>query len=249
MSTPFHLEGKTILVTGASSGIGREVCVGISRMGGCVLAVGRNSANLEETRRRMDRPQEHRIVSLDLLERERREAFLDEMSPVDGVVHAAGILNLLPVKMISEKKLHEIQSINYEVPVLLTQQLLKRRLLREQASLVFISSVTSLVGAKAHALYAGSKAALVGFSRSLALECAPLKIRSNCVSPGMVQTEMTSAAADVLSKEKLAEHARQYPLGLGGAADVSNTVVFLLSDASRWMTGANLVLDGGYTSN
>lgn len=246
MQNPFSLEGKTILVTGASSGIGRQTCISISRAGGIVMATGRNRQRLMET---MDLLQGagHRHITADLTREDDRNALLDMLPPLSGVFHSAGVMKLIPYHFVTESHLRNIYKTNYESAVLLTQGLLKRKLIMDGGSIVFVASTSGLFGAKALAAYAGSKGALIASSRVLALEVAPRNIRSNCLAPALVETPMAAYASDSVSAETFAESRKLYPLGFGKPEDVANAAVFLLADASRWITGTTMILDGGCT--
>lgn len=246
MSTPFSLEGRTILVTGASSGIGRAACVGIAQMGGRVVATGRNEARLNETLGLLAGA-DHLAVVAELNDPEQRASLVGRVPLLNGVVHSAGITKLVPFQAISEKHMQEIHDTNYKAPVFLTQLLLKKKSLAEGSSVVFVASTAGMLGAKALAVYAGSKGALIAMSRSLALEVAARGIRVNCLAPALVETPMMLQTETAVSPTTFAENLKLYPLGLGKPEDVANAVVFLLSGASRWVTGSTLVLDGGYS--
>jgi len=246
MSSPFDLTGQRFLITGASSGIGRAICIRVAAQGGIVVASGRDMVRLESTVQSLAGVG-HRVHAADLVEEKALDALVEGMPGLHGVVHCAGVGKVLPFKFISAKELQAIQRVNYEAPILLTQRLLKRKILLNGGAIVFIASISGLFGAKGYGLYSGSKGGLIAMARSLALELAPQKIRVNCVAPGMVRTAMASEAEASISTEAMEEHERAYPLGFGGPDDVAAPVAFLLSSASRWITGECLVLDGGFS--
>lgn len=248
MSTPFNLTGHTILVTGASSGIGRAICSRIAAQGGVVVATGRDVNRLEETRQSLV-GDGHIGYAANLTDEASLDALVSRLPVLQGVVHCAGQGKLAPFKFITARDLQAIQQINYEAPVLLSQRLLKRKLIANGGAIVFIASISGLFGAKAYGLYSGSKGAVIAMARSLALELAPNKIRVNCVAPGMVRTPMATAAEQTMSSEAMQEHERSYPLGFGEPDDVASPVVFLLSPASRWITGQCMALDGGFSAH
>lgn len=248
---PFDLRGKVIVVTGASSGIGRQCAVSCSRMGAKVILIARNEARLSETLSLMDHAH-HQILPMDLteaVETEEKLAALKDLGGIHGVIHSAGISTTLPLRNISEDKLSNFFKTNVNASINLTRLLTRPGYAaKEGASVVFITSVMGVVGEAGKTLYSLTKGALVAGVKSLALELAPKKIRVNCVSPGVVVTPMSSNAVysqDEASLEKIRSY---HPLGLGEAEDVANACVFLLSDASRWITGTNLMVDGGYTA-
>ncbi|MCX6311096.1 MAG: SDR family NAD(P)-dependent oxidoreductase [Bacteroidetes bacterium] len=243
--TPFHLHNKTILVTGASSGIGRQVAISASNMGATLLLSGRNSAELEKTISLLSGAN-HKIISADLLLQHERENLANEIPMLDGIVHCAGTVKPFPIKFLDQKKLDETLKINYEAPVLMMAAILKNKKLNKNASLVFLSSISGQHPHKGGTLYAGSKAAIESFAKVLSLELYPQGIRANCISPAMVKTPMFDQAADEMSKEEMDKHIGKYPLGVGLPEDVANAAIFLLSPAARWITGINITLDGGF---
>ena len=245
MYNPFSLTGKTILITGASSGIGRQTCISVANMGGAIIATARNENRLNETLSMLP-GDNHKIIKADLNDSTAIEKLVINIEKVSGVVHCAGIVQLIPSKFYTKEKLRHINEINYEAPILLTSVLLKKKMILENASIIFISSIASEIGLIGNGLYSGSKGALVAITRVLALELAAKKIRVNCISPGMVQTPLI----DGLGFQKEVESSiEKHPLGLGLPEDVANCCIFLLSDGSRWITGTNLIIDGGCSAN
>lgn len=243
--TPFHLNNKTILVTGASSGIGRQVAISIAEMGGNVVLSGRNKSELDVTLAKLAQGN-HQVCAADLLNENERQTLVKNIPILDGVVNSAGVVKPFPIKFINQEKIDETLNINYEIPLLLMGELTKAKKINKNASVVFMSSISGQHPHKGGALYAASKAAIESLSKVFALENYHLGIRSNCISPAMVKTEMYEEAEKGMSKESMDEHVNQYPLGVGHPTDVANTVIFLLSDASKWITGINIILDGGF---
>jgi len=243
-ANPFRLDGKTVLVTGASSGIGRQTCIAIARMGGRVVATGRHAARLQETIASLTAG-DHAGVTADLTAPDGIAALADRCPSLDGVVHSAGITRVLPIRHLSPKLFRELSAINLEAPLYLTRELLRASRLQTGASVVLMSAVAAHRAVVGTAGYAATKAGLIAAARVLALELAPQKIRCNCLCPGLVRTPMLERAP--ISLEQFEESAQHYPLGLGDPADVAHAAVFLLSDASRWVTGASIVLDGGFS--
>lgn len=244
----FSLAGKTIFVTGASSGIGRQICVALANHGAAVIASGRNKEELDKTVESLNPEQPHSAVVCDLYQLDKFPELVKDLPPLDGIVHCAGVVTVMPFKFVAEKDLRFTQTLNYEAPVLLTQALLKKKLIKRGGSIVFIASVGALIGIKGNALYAGSKGALISAARTLAMETAGQKIRANCISPGLIETPMTQKVQENISAEALKETEKHHPLGFGTTDDVANATVFMLSEASRWITGTNLVVDGGVTA-
>ena len=243
----FNLTGKTILVTGATSEIGRAVCSAVLAAGARIVVTGRDRKRLAalSTDLGAERCQALRV---DLTDAGERDALVTAVPALDGIVHGAGMLELAPAAFLSEKKLRSTDAINYEAPLLLTTALVKAGKVKVDASVVLIASVAGLVGAKGHVLYAGSKGALMAAGRALALELAPRRIRVNALAPGMVRAGMAGQAQGALGDDAMAAHEKEYPLGFGTPEDVAAAALFLLSPAARWITGTTLVCDGGFTA-
>lgn len=239
---PFSLEGKTVLVTGASSGIGRQCSITASEMGARIVATGRDRDRLAETERDLV-GDGHRTVIADLAGADGIEAVVSSAAKLDGLVHCAGITRLLPFKFVTEDALREVNRINFEAPILLTKEFLKQRVLQRDASVIFLSSIAVVRGHVGQSVYAATKAALIAAARIMAKEVAARGIRVNCLCPGMVRTPMLSV--HVTSEEDYERDEAGYPLGYGEPEDVAHAAVFLLSNASRWITGTSLILDGG----
>lgn len=245
---PYSLEGKRVLVTGASSGIGRGIAIECSRMGAKVVITGRNQARLQETLALMQNIDEHQVLMADLAVDEDVQNLVDGIEDgLDGIVLCAGFTIVKPFKFVSPQDIEAIMDVNYKAPVILTQKLLKKKKINKSASIVFISSVSGVfVSAPAAALYSGSKGAVNGVAKAMALDLSPRGIRVNCVNPGMVDTNIFSKGD--ITQEQLEEDVKHYPLGrYGKPEDIAYAVVYLLSDASAWVTGTNLKIDGGLT--
>ena len=243
--TPFSLEGKTILITGASSGIGRATAVVCSQYGGRVVVTGRNEVRLAETLA-MLAGEGHETIVCDLTSDEDIKTLVCKLSKLDGIVHCAGTQQTWITKMLDKATLQRLMDTNFFSAAVLNAALMKAKLLVKGASVVFVSSAAaSRVAEVGNAAYSASKGALTAYSRVLAAELAPRNIRVNTISPGMVRTALMDKF-DVTEEEFL-ENEKQYPLGYGKPEDVAYAIVFLLSDASRWITGTDLLMDGGLT--
>lgn len=240
------LKDKNILVTGASSGIGRQIAIMASELGATVTVLGRNIERLNETISLLTGTG-HKMFSVDLSVSSDIDQLIIESLPYDGVVFNAGIVEYLPVKFLNENKISSVFATNFDSNVILSQKLIKKKLLNKKGSLVFVSSISSKLGVPGTAMYAASKAALSSFSKVLASELAPQGIRSNSVCPGIIRTAMTEQASDVVSQEELKKAESEYPLGYGEPSDVGGLIMYLLSDMSKWMTGSDLIIDGGFT--
>lgn len=246
MNNLFSLNNKTILVTGASSGIGKAIAVSCSQMGAKVIITGRNSKRLNETYILL-KGSGHKQVCSDLTNIAQLKEMVENLPKLDGIASNAGIIKSLITKISDPDDVEEVFKINTFAPIHLVQFLLQNKKMNKNASIVFISSIAGVYsGSIGSSLYGSSKAALDGFAKSLALEVAPRGIRVNTVNPGMVDTDLfqnTSISQDLLEIDIM-----NYPLKrYGKPQDIAYAVVYLLSDATEWITGTSLLIDGGFT--
>lgn len=245
---PFTLEGKTILVTGSSSGIGRGIAVECSKMGAKVVVTGRNLERLQETLSQLE-GDGHLAVSADLSQQEGIDSLVAQCPELNGVVHSAGIPKICGVKHINRELLEDIVNVNEIAPILLTAALLKKKKLQKRSSIVFIASMSGVfIANTGEAPYDATKGALAGFTKSAALELAAQGTRVNTICPGLVPTSILGLSNEMFSEEQLKETMYgRYPLKrVGTPEDIANGAIYLLSDASSWVTGINLLIDGGY---
>lgn len=247
MSNPFSLDNKTILVTGASSGIGKSVALECSKMGAKVVITGRNEKRLKETFKDLE-GDGHKMILADLSNIGDIKILARECPMLDGISHNAGIAKIVPVKFINKDDLENILFTNTTGPIFLTQMLLRLKKINNNGSIVFTSSLSGVYCVHyGESMYAASKGAISGFAMGAALELAVQGIRVNCVNPSIIQTQIFESTG-VLSDEQLKEKIKNYPLRrLGVPTDVSYAIIYFLSDASSWVTGNNLKIDGGYT--
>lgn len=251
MNTPFSLEGKTILVTGASSGIGRQCAIDCAKMGSKVVLVARNEERLQETLDMMD-GKGHVFYAFDLNDLDGIKDFINQTvlshGKFDGFVHAAGIELTKPVKLLTPDDYETVFRVNTISGLELAKNIATIKNFNQSGSIVFIASITGIIARAGVAAYSASKGALISASRVLAVEYAKRCVRVNCISPGTILTPLMENYLSTLSNEQRQVRVSGFPLGLGKTTDVSSTAVFLLSDASRWITGQNIVVDGGYTA-
>lgn len=248
MYNPFSLQNKTVLVTGASSGIGRAIAIECSKMGARVILTGRNQEHLEETLCSMERFQEHHTLRADLSEEEDINFLVNSVpEKLNGIVHCAGFTIPKPFQFYGKADVEKMISVNFYAPFSLTQLLMKKKKIEKGASIVFISSISGVwISSVGGSIYSATKGAVNGMAKGLALELAAKSIRVNCVNPGMIVTNIFKEG--VISEEQLAEDAKKYPLKrYGKPEEVAYAVIYLLSDAASWTTGSNLLIDGGYT--
>lgn len=239
---PYSLAGKSILVTGASSGIGQAVARACAERGAAVVISGRNAERLSSTLASLP-GSGHRAHQADLTESSQIASLVDAAGPIDGLFFSAGIAAIAPFRLISAEHMRKLMCIDFEAPVLLTQRLLKLRLLREGGSVVFNTALAARAAPPGTAIYAAAKAALTAAARSLALEAARTRIRVTCLQLGYVRTALLDGLA--ASGMNVAELAALAPLGIGEPRDAANAAVFLLSDASRWLSRVEVTADGG----
>jgi NAD(P)-dependent dehydrogenase (short-subunit alcohol dehydrogenase family) len=245
MYNPFSLEGKTILVTGASSGIGQSVAIECAKMGGKLVITGRNSERLSKTFAMLE-GDGHRQILADLNQENELEQLVEKLPVVQGIVYSAGINKRLPVKFINKGDFDEVMQTNFYAPSFLIRLLLKKKKIEKGASLVFISSIATFSADMGNAMYSASKGALNSFARVMALELAPQQIRVNCIQPGVVKTNILLSGD--ITHEQFVEEEKRYPLGrFGQPEDIAFATVYLLSDAASWTTGSAIIIDGGIT--
>lgn len=240
---PFSLEEKKILVTGASSGIGRGIAVACSNMGAEVIINGRNEIKLKETLSLMVNDM-HSIALGDLTDVDTLKSLVGMFPKLDGIVHCAGVGERTLCKNIEETDIDKIMNVNFKAPVMLQTEILRQKKISKGGSIVFIASIASDLPSIGNALYAASKGAVIGYANCLAIELAPRLIRVNCISPAMVWTDLIIKGGVTEEELRIDEH--KYPLKrYGTPEDIANLAVYLLSDASSWMTGSNVKITGG----
>ncbi len=240
----FSLEGKTILITGASSGIGRCTAIECSSRGANLIILGRDKARLDETYDKLI-GNSHRKYILDLNNDDDVVSFCEDVPALDGVVLCVGISQTVPVNHINGEIARRIFNTNFFSTVLFIQQLLKRKKISNNSSIVLISSVAQQKPYKGNGLYSASKAAINSYMRVMALELKSKRIRVNCIEPGIVRTEVFNKL--VFTEDEMKNEEEKVPFGYGEPIDIANGCVFLLSNASKWVTGSSFVIDGGQT--
>jgi len=248
MYNPFSLEGKTILVTGASSGIGRGIAIECSKMGAKVVINGRNIQRLNDTLSQLG-GEGHLAIYADLSKQEDIDALVEQSPALNGVIHSAGIPKICGVKHIDRSLLEDIVNVNEIAPILLTSGLLKKKKIMKKSSIVFIASMSGVyIANTGEAPYSTTKGALAGFTKGAAFELAAQGTRVNTICPGLVPTSILGLSNEMFSEEQLKETMYgRYPLKrVGTPEDIAYAAIYLLSDASTWVTGINLLIDGGY---
>ena len=245
MNNPFALEGKTVLVTGASSGIGRGICIDCSKMGARIHLMARNEERLYKTLSELE-GEGHEIHKADLCNTDDINALVDALPIIDGVVLCAGIIKTMPVKNINEDAMTEIFNANIMGDIKICSRLLKKKKLKHGGSVVFISSVSTFNVKVGNSLYSATKGAVNSFAKAMALEVSKQNMRVNCIQPGFVPSSILSSGA-IEEDEFLKFYAERHPLGFGTPTYIANGCIYLLSDASRWVTGSIFTIDGGYT--
>lgn len=245
MDNLFSLTGKTILITGASSGIGRETAIACAKMSARLVITGRNEERLNETLSQMS-GDGHIVIAAELCEQEEINRLVDALPELDGVFFCAGVSDTTPVKYMNREAIQRVLSINLEAPMLLTQRMLLKKKIKKGASLVYMSSMGAEQVAPGLGIYAASKSGINAFMRAVATEQASRKVRVNAIMASMVKTDLINSLSQ-LTEEDIKRDEAKYPLGYGSPEDIANAVIYLLSDASKWMTGSVIKLDGGST--
>ncbi|MDR6159107.1 MULTISPECIES: SDR family NAD(P)-dependent oxidoreductase [Chryseobacterium] len=249
---PFSLKSKVILITGASSGIGRSCSVECSKRGADLILAGRNRDELMKTLSLLESGSKAEIIAEDITQPENIESAIADkvmiLGKISGFIHCAGIEKTLPLKKHNAALYHDIFAINVIAGFEIAKILSLKKYKEETSSFVFISSVAGMVGEPGKAAYSASKGAVISGARSLAMELCRSNVRVNSISPAMVNTPILERMFEEIGEEASSEIIRKHPLGIGNPEDVANACIFLLSDASRWVTGTNLVIDGGYSA-
>lgn len=243
MQDQFSLFGKTVLITGASSGIGKAVAQKCAAAGATCIITARNSERLNHTLNCLD-GEGHQMLIADLCKFETLREEVSNLPKLDGIVQCAGIGQRIPCKQLTEDDVNKVMDVNFKAPVLLMSEILQQKKLNKGASIVFLASIASWSGSFGNSVYSASKGAIISYANCLALELAPRAVRVNCISPAMVWTDLI--LKDGMSLEQLKEDESKYPLKrYGKPDDVANLAIYLLSDASSWMTGSNVKISGG----
>ena len=245
--TKYNFSGKTILITGASSGIGRNCAELLSSFGARLIITGKTSEKLEETFQHLKGENHIKFVA-DLTNENEIDELINILPEINGFVHSAGISTITPVRFIKQKQIRDIFSLNFESALLIVSKALAKKKIAKGGSLVFISSLVTTNPMFGGALYCSSKMALEGLSKTLAIELTPQLIRSNCISPAYVFSPMVDKAKEMMSEEFLEKFKSMHPRGFGFPEDVSNIILSLLSEDSKWINGQNLNL-GAFNIN
>lgn len=252
MYNPFLIEGRNILITGAASGIGRQCAIDCSNAGANVILLDINSDELLRTKSLCNPSVQSNYYSYDLTDSDNMQdianKILIENGVIGGLIYAAGIEKTLPYTHLSAEDYMRIYKVNVIGGMNLLKVIAKKKYRADDAKYVLIASITSIVGRPGVAAYAASKGALVSVVKTLALELASKNVTVNCISPGTILTPLMEKMMDSLTPEQQEERKSGFPLGLGQPEDISNTAMFLLSGAARWITGQNIIVDGGFTS-
>jgi len=250
---PFvDFQGKKVIVTGASSGIGRAISVALSRYGATLILFGRNRERLDETAALLGSDDYYTIV-LDLKKHleiyQKVKEFSKEFGRIYGLCHSAGIVETRPLSSCKTNGIKSMMDINLLSGIELARAVCRRDVMEEKGgSILFVSSIYSLVGMPGQIGYSASKGAVNSAVRAMAIELARRKIRTNTLSPGLVRTDMTNEAFKLLTEEQVKKLEQSFPLGVGNSEDVARAAAFLLAPQNTWITGIDLVVDGGYTA-
>lgn len=250
---PFSLEGKTILITGASSGIGAQCAIDCSKMGAKVVLVARNEERLKGVLSQCEgETNAYYLADMsDIVDNGAKpmlEQIVSEHGKVDGFIHSAGIQKTAPLKLLSMDDYEEVFKVNTLSAFEILRYLPGMKYMNAGGHIVLIASITGVIGRSGLSAYSASKGAMISAVRSMSLELAQRGICINCVSPGTILTPLMQEFLDSLDDDKRKKRVEGFPLGLGETTDISSACIYLLSDASRWVTGQNLVVDGGYTA-
>ena len=253
MYNPFSLENKVIIVTGASSGIGAQCAIDCSKMGARVVLVARNEERLKQTLEQCEESSRHIILPLDLSSSDGlKESIKDvvaKVGKINGVVNCAGMSSVTPLKLVTDELLDQFFRTNVYSAINLSKEVTHVGNYDKEhgCSIIFFASIMGLCGDKCKTMYSATKGALIAAARSMACELAKNKVRVNVVSPGAIETPINAKLPHMADPELRKELEEKHLLGLGECSDIANACIYLLSDASKWVTGQNIVVDGGYT--
>lgn len=254
MYNPFSLENKVIIVTGASSGIGAQCAIDCSKMGAKVVLVARNEERLKQTLEQCEEPSRHMILPLDLSSSDGlKESIKDvvvKVGKINGVVNCAGMSSVTPLKLVTDELLDQFFRTNVYSAINLSKEVTRVGNYDKEhgCSIIFFASIMGLCGEKCKTMYSATKGALIAAARSMACELAKNKVRVNVVSPGAIETPINAKLPHMADPELRKELEEKHLLGLGECSDIANACIYLLSDAAKWVTGQNIVVDGGYTA-
>lgn len=253
MYNPFSLENKVIIVTGASSGIGAQCAIDCSKMGAKVVLVARNKERLKQTLEQCEEPSRHMILPLDLSSSEGlKEAVKDvvaKVGKINGVVNCAGMSSVTPLKLVTDELLDQFFRTNVYSAINLSKEVTRVGNYDKEGgcSIILFASIMGICGEKCKTMYSATKGALIAAARSMACELAKNKVRVNVVSPGAIETPINAKLPHMADPALRKELEDKHLLGLGECSDISNACIYLLSDAAKWVTGQNFIVDGGYT--
>jgi len=251
MIQKFSLHNKNIIITGASSGIGKKCAEECNKAGANIILTGRNEARLKTAFDKLS-GSKNLFYSFDITQFDIIEDIVNEIvektGKIDGFIHSAGIELTKPFRLTKTEDYENLYKVNVISGFEFAKVISSRKYINETGgSFVFISSVLGFLSKPGIISYSSSKGALINGAKSMALELASKKIRVNCISPAVVETELSKSYIEKLTEEAMNDMLKMHPLGLGKPEDVAYACIYLLSDESRWVTGSNLVIDGGYS--
>lgn len=250
---PFTLDNKVVVISGAASGIGRQCAINCSKMGAKLILLDMNEVGLEETMSMVERPEDQYSAKIDLTDYERVSIVVKEgvakVGRITGLLNCAGISTTLPLNVAKPETMDKFFHVNVFTAYFLTQAVCKvGNFSKEGGSIVFFSSAAGQYGENCKSIYGMTKGALYSCAKSLACELARKNIRVNSISPGVIVTPINQNLPHIADPEQRKQTEALHLLGLGDPNDIANACIYLLSDASRWVTGSNIVVDGGYTT-
>ncbi len=241
---------KNIIITGSSSGLGRELSMSLDALGANLVLLGRNKTSLIKTKNLMKNKHEYILCDFSKLNDVKKKIkVIFKGKKFDGLVHGAGNYMLSPLQLISEKDINDAVNTNLISPLLITKEFCKRNNYNNEASIIFVSSVAAIVGSSFLSVYSMTKSGQIGLARSLAVEMSAKKIRVNSISPGLVNSRISEILRRNTTEDGFENIKKKHLLGIGKYSDIVSSMLFLLSNKSNWITGSNMIVDGGYSIN
>ena len=245
-------KGKIILITGATSGIGYESSIALSKLGAKLIIIGRSINKLKSLKNCLEKTSKVVTYDVDLSKpnscKNLIESLPEEWLPLDGLFHSAGDILLKPISLSKEEEFDKLARVSLNSTLDIARLVTKKKYFANKSSIVLMSSISSVLSTTGISYYSAIKSSINSICRSMAIEFSPREIRVNTILAGAIETSMQKKLESKLSSEFIDKYRNKHLLGFGEPSDIANMVCFLLSPGSRWITGSSMIVDGGYSS-